>query len=71
MMPPVALLVIKGIQSSISSAPTKVQAIKLAKEGKDYIAALLAAGIVTQDEETRLHAHIDAVAENLKNGPLP
>jgi hypothetical protein len=52
------LLLVQAIQAVIAAAP---QIAELAVKTKDYIAALFGAGIITKEQQDKLHAHVDAV----------
>lgn len=67
-MPPIALLIIQGIQLAIKEAP---QAIELVNKGKEFISALMGAKVITVEQQRDLHDHIDKVSEAALNGDVP
>jgi hypothetical protein len=69
MDPATLALIIAAIRAAIEAAPTVVDIVK---KGKDFIASLFQAGLITKDTQDRVHAHVDAIqAAALSGGALP
>lgn len=69
MGPAEILLVVQAIQAIIAAAP---QIAEVAIKTKDYVAALFGAGVITKEQQDKIHAHVDAVcAAALAGQELP
>jgi predicted RNA-binding protein associated with RNAse of E/G family len=69
MNPAMLLLIIQGVQAAIAAAP---QVVDLVVKAKDFIASLFSAGLITKEQQDRIHAHVDAVcAAALAGQELP
>lgn len=67
-MTPTVGLIISAILAALNEAP---KAIELAVAAKNYIKALVGAGVITSDLQDRLNAQVDAHAEAVSNGRIP
>jgi hypothetical protein len=52
-------LIIQGIQAALAAAP---QAIEVAEKGKEFIASLFRAGLITKEVQDAVHGHVDSIA---------
>jgi hypothetical protein len=69
MNPATILLIIQGVQAAIAAAP---QVVEVAQKGKDFITSLFTAGLISKDQQDKIHAHVDAVcAAALAGQELP
>ena len=59
MSPAAIALVIKYVQLALASAPLIEKAVV---DAKNFITQLFEAGLITVEQQTLIHAHIDAVA---------
>ena len=63
------LLIIQAVQAAIAAAP---QVADVAVKAKDFIASLFGAGLITKEQQDRIHAHVDAIcAAALAGQELP
>lgn len=67
-MPAIALLILQGIQAAIQAAPG---VLEIVKKGKDFISSLISGGIITVDQQKKLHARVDQIADDFANGRVP
>lgn len=61
-------LIVAGITAALNSAPAVTQ---LVLQTKDYITALFTAGVITAEQQNRLHAHCDAHMNATLRGEKP
>lgn len=61
-------LIVQGVQALIAEAPQIEAAVKSAK---DYIASLFAAGLISVDQQNRIHQHIDSIVAAFNAGTIP
>jgi hypothetical protein len=67
-MPPVAIIVIQAIQAAIAAAP---RVIEVVQKGKEFIASLTSAGVITAEQQNALDARVDTIAAAFANGQTP
>ena len=61
-------MLIQGVQAAIQAAP---QVIALVESGKNMITALFTAKLITAEQQSVLHAHIDSISAMAKAGIVP
>lgn len=61
-------LIVSGITAALNAAPAVTQ---LVGQTKDYISALFRAGVITAEQQNRLHAHCDAHMHATLRGEKP
>jgi hypothetical protein len=61
-------LLVQAFQAAVLEAP---QVIKLAKQFKDFITALLQSGAITVEQANAIHTHVDAICSALDAGTVP
>lgn len=67
-MPPIVFAVLGAIQAAMAAAP-QVRAI--AVKGREFIATLTGAGIITQAQQDQVYDRINAISEAHFHGKLP
>lgn len=68
MGPEVIGLVLTGFQAAIAAAPKIAEVVSAAK---DFFTALFEADLITEAQQDKVHAHIDAIAAAFEEGKTP
>lgn len=67
-MPPLVFTMLAAIQAAIQAAP---QVKELVIKGKDFIASLFTAKLITKEQQNQLFKRVDEISEAFKNGKQP
>lgn len=64
-MPAILLLILQGIEATISHAP---EIADIAIKAKDFFTSLFTAKLITKEQQDALHARVDATVAAAKAG---
>lgn len=67
-MPPIVFAILGGVQMAIQEFP---KAVALVKKAKDFFTGLVGDGIITKDQQDKLHARIDELSAAAQRGEIP
>ena len=68
MNPATILLIVQAFQAAIAAAP---QAIEIVNQAKEFFVTLFSRGLITKEQQDRVHANIQAWFDCLNSGITP